>query len=110
FEYFQKNQLPYLECRNCGDKFFYPRTLCIRCHSSNLDIKVSKGLGKIFALTRIHKKDNKKVVYGIIELLEGFRMYSNIIEDNNVADIGKDVKVIFIDINGRKYPIFKTLF
>ncbi|BDB98751.1 Zn-ribbon domain-containing OB-fold protein [Saccharolobus caldissimus] len=110
FEMFERNELPFLECKRCGFRFYYPRIICPRCKSSDIELKVSNGLGKIFAMTRIHKKDGNIITYGIIELSEGFRMYSNIIEDENKkADINESVKVVFIEINKMKYPTFKVI-
>ncbi|WP_338603274.1 Zn-ribbon domain-containing OB-fold protein [Sulfolobus tengchongensis] len=107
FKYFQEEQLPFIQCGKCGHKFFYPRVVCPKCGSSDIKIGLSEGLGKIFAMTRIYKKDGSYVVYGIVEMNEGFRMYANIVEENgNTADIGKKVKVIFREINGKKYPLF----
>jgi len=106
FEYFEKEILPFIECRKCGHKFYYPRAICPKCGSKDLEIKESNGMGKIFAMTKIY---DKKVIYGIIELDEGFKIYSNIIGDENEVDIGRRVKVTFVSVNGQKFPFFKLI-
>ncbi|QXJ34774.1 Zn-ribbon domain-containing OB-fold protein [Saccharolobus shibatae] len=107
FKYFNEEKLPFIQCKNCGHRFYYPRAFCPKCGSSDVEVRFSKGQGKIFAMTKIYRKDGSYVVYGIVELDEGFRMYSNIIEGNQ-ADIAKRVEVIFKEINGKKYPLFKV--
>nr|6HTJ_A Chain A, Nucleic-acid-binding protein containing a Zn-ribbon [Saccharolobus solfataricus]6HTJ_B Chain B, Nucleic-acid-binding protein containing a Zn-ribbon [Saccharolobus solfataricus] len=108
FKYFDENKLPFIQCNKCGHKFYYPRVLCPKCGSSDIEVRFSKGLGKIFAMTKVYRKDGSYVIYGIVELEEGFRMYSNIIEESQ-ADINRKVEVIFKEINGKKYPLFKTV-
>ncbi|QGA53645.1 nucleic acid-binding protein [Sulfolobus sp. E5-1-F] len=108
FKYFNEEKLPFIQCNKCGYRFYYPRVFCPKCHSSDIEVRFSKGHGKIFAMTKIYRKDGSHVVYGIVELEEGFRMYSNIVEESQ-ADIGKRVELIFKEINGKKYPLFRVV-
>jgi len=98
-------KLPYIKCKSCGNVFFYPRDYCPKCNSKNLEIKVSKGEGKVFSITKFQGKKGD-TYYGIVEMDEGFRIYSNI---KNSLEIGDKVIVEFIEENGRKIPIFKGL-
>ncbi|BDC18830.1 zinc ribbon domain-containing protein [Acidianus sp. HS-5] len=96
-------KLPYIKCKSCGYVFFYPRDYCPKCDSKDLEIKVSKGEGKVFSITMFQSAKGK-IYYGIIELDEGFRMYANIEDD---AEIGDKVTVEFTEKDGRKIPIFR---
>jgi uncharacterized OB-fold protein len=100
------NRLPYLECKACKHRFYYPRMLCPRCSSTSLEVKESDGRGKIFSLTRIQKKDGGRTTYGIVEF-DGFRIYCNVLEDGK-ADVGGDVSVAFVELKGRKYPVARA--
>ncbi len=49
-------------------------------------------------------------IYGIVELKEGFRLYTNIIDENGKADIGVDVEVRFtVGNGGKKFPVFRVV-
>jgi len=103
-----KEKLPYTKCKSCNKKFYYPRPLCPYCGSNDLEVLESSGIGKVFSLTIIPRGENN-VVYGIVELDEGFRMYSNIITKQGKVDIGDKVRVIFIDKSGVKIPFFEKI-
>ena len=72
------------ECRACGESFFYPRTYCPRCWSSDTEWKESTGRGRVYTFTVVHQNDlppfNDRVPYvvAIVELEEGVRLTSNI--------------------------------
>jgi uncharacterized OB-fold protein len=97
------DKLPYIKCKSCGYTFFYPRDYCPKCNSKDLEIKESVGEGRVFSVTKFQGKKGE-TLYGIIEMKEGFRMYSNILDN---VEIGDEVKVIFINDDGRKIPFFK---
>src|SRR5437763_15163606 len=65
------------ECRACGESFFYPRTYCPRCWSSDTEWKESTGRGRVYTFTVVHQNDlppfNDRVPYvvAIVELEEG---------------------------------------
>jgi uncharacterized OB-fold protein len=99
----EKESLPYIKCKSCGHVFFYPRDFCPRCNSRDLEVKISEGKGKVFSFTKFQGKKGE-TIYGIVELDEGFRMYTNIFGD---VDIGDEVIVTFINDSGRKIPVFK---
>ncbi len=102
-EMFESEKLPYIRCNKCGYVFFYPRDYCPKCGSKDLAVLESKGVGKVFSYTKFVNKDGKEVIYGIVELHEGFRMYTNFLEE---VDIGDEVAVKYIIKDGRKIPVF----
>ncbi|MEM0117088.1 MAG: OB-fold domain-containing protein [Conexivisphaerales archaeon] len=101
---FRQSKLPFLYCSSCNHNFYYPRDRCPRCHSNNLQVKLSSGKGKIFSYTVIHRKGKAEVFYAIVELEEGFRMYSNISDRVEIED---KVEVFFSQINGAIAPYFR---
>jgi uncharacterized OB-fold protein len=103
--HFEKGKLPYLRCVECGFSCYYPKSLCSSCKRGALEVMVSNGAGKVYSLTR-STHAGKPVTYGIIELSEGFRMYSTILETEG-ADIGVTVNVEFTKTDGGKAPVFR---
>lgn len=108
FDYFNKDKLPYIKCLNCGNVFYYPRSICPYCMSDNLSIMESKGEGEIYSETKFINEKGQVVVVGLVKLFEGFMIYTNIFaKDFNEIDIGKKVKVVFKEvIKGQKFPFF----
>jgi len=76
-------------CNACEEDFFYPRTYCPKCWSSDTAWKEASGRGRVYTFTVVHQNDlppfNERVPYvvAIVELDEGVRMTSNI---EDVAD------------------------
>jgi uncharacterized OB-fold protein len=70
-----------------------------------LDIKQSSGLGKIFSFTIIRRKGSEGRCYAIVELEEGFRIYSNV---EGKAEIGDTVHVYFKEKDGSNFPFFRV--
>jgi|ECHnycMinimDraft_1075156.scaffolds.fasta_scaffold00051_2 uncharacterized OB-fold protein len=97
----EKGILPFLRCSNCDYNTFYIRNYCPKC-SSRLEVKESSGIGKIFSLTEFQGKEGV-VVYAIVEMKEGFRMYANVA---GKVKPGEEVKVFFTEKNGKKVPMF----
>jgi len=100
-----ESQLPYLNCMNCGLSFYYQRGHCPRCGSGDIKVLRSSGIGSVFSFTVIRRKDRQPTVYAIIEMQEGFRLYSNIVDGAGVR-VGEKVSVIFKEMNGESYPFF----
>jgi uncharacterized OB-fold protein len=106
YESFNSEKLPFLLCKKCGHKFYYPRTRCPKCFSEDLEIMISKGFGKIYTMTRFPRLEGSPV-FGIIEMDEGFKLYTNILGRN--PDVGVKVRIIFLEKNGRKYPFAEVV-
>lgn len=102
-EYLNEEKLPYIECKKCGKRFYYPKYFCPNCGSEEFEVKVSSGRGKVFSFTKFKDKD-EEVIYGIVELEEGFRMYTNFIGE---VEIGDEVFAVFESKNGIKIPLFR---
>jgi Predicted nucleic-acid-binding protein containing a Zn-ribbon len=78
---FKNGKVPYLHCGDCGHNFFYIRDSCPRCHGRNLSVMLSSGRGRVFSVTKF-----QGAIYAIVELDEGFRMYSNVLDDVKIGD------------------------
>ncbi len=105
-ETFEREKLPYIRCNNCSYIFYYPRDYCPKCGSRKLEVLESNGLGKVFSCTRFFNKEGKEIIYGIVELDEGFRIYTNFMSD---IDIGDRVKVKFVKVNDKMVPVFERV-
>ena len=113
----KRHELLIQKCRNCGNFFFYPRSICPHCLSYEVDwVKVS-GLGKIYSFTISYRYPSpgfkQEVPYNvaIVELDEGVRLMTNIVEcrDEDLK-IGLPVEVIFEDVTPDiSLPKFKPL-
>lgn len=97
-KYFNNNILPYIKCNNCNYKFYYPRDMCPECGNSNLSVNKSSGIGKIYSYTISNKN-----IWSIIEMDEGFKLYANIINSDNI-DINKKIKIVFVNKNNNILP------
>lgn len=106
WEQCQKEILMIPYCLDCNQYHFYPRIFCPNCMSSRIQWKESTGRGKIYSFTIARRaggpafKDDVPYVVAIIELVEGVRMMSHIINtdiDNIKCDMA--VQVIFEKAN-----------
>ena len=104
---FDSGKLPFIECTSCLHRFYYVRANCPKCSSGKIVVRASEGFGRIFSLTWIYRKNPvQKDSYAIIEMDEGFRLYSSLI-DSDHAEIEDRVSLIMLERNGRKIPFFK---
>ena len=107
------------ECRACGRAFFYPRSHCPRCWSTDTAWREASGGGTVYTFTVVHQndlppfRDRLPYVVAIVELDEGVRMTSNI-EGCPPDDVrcGMPVRVAFRDEAGREadtvaIPVFR---
>jgi len=90
----KRHELIVQRCQQCNEHILYPRQICPRCLSSKLEwVKVS-GKGRIYTHSVIYQPahpgfvNDIPYVLAIIELDEGPRILSNIVEC-----VPEDVKV-----------------
>lgn len=102
-------------CKECNNDIYYPKSVCPHCWSNNLEWYASKGKGKLYSYTIVHAgapeefKEAIPYVIGVIDLDEGVRMISWIVECNH-KDIkcDADVEVVFKDLNQEfALPMFR---
>jgi uncharacterized OB-fold protein len=95
----RRHELMLPRCRRCDRPFFYPREVCPVCLSSDIDWIEASGRGRLHSFTVIHQPANAAFasdvpyIYALIQLDEGPRMISNLI-DCAPADAYVDMPVV----------------
>lgn len=83
-------------CLDCGHDQFYPRTFCLSCGGTHLELTESSGKGTVYSFTVVHRGPYDDVpspyVVAIVALDEGVRMLSNIV-GCDAGDVRCDMKV-----------------
>lgn len=88
-------------CNACGQMIWYPRPICPFCHSTDTDWQESPGRGTIYSFTIVRRataefKDAVPYVLAYVELEEGPRLMTNIVEcDMDELEVGQEVEVVF---------------
>ncbi|MFT7599857.1 MAG: putative OB-fold protein [Acidimicrobiales bacterium] len=88
-------------CDSCSEAIWYPRVFCPHCGGSDVTWTDSAGTGTIYSFTVVERgqgrwREHSPYVLAYIELDEGPRMMSNIIEANpDDLAIGQPVSVRF---------------
>ncbi len=86
-------------CRSCGKPHFYPREVCPHCFSDDLEWVEASGRGEIYSFTVAHRPagpafaDDVPYVIAIVELAEGPRMMTWILNDPEAVAIAKAVRL-----------------
>ena len=100
-----QGELRIQHCDTCSKAVFYPRSICPHCHSDQLSWIVASGKGTIYSYTVAHQgfgpfAEDVPFVIAIIELEEGTRMMSRIV-DARRQDIvvGAAVRVTFESVS-----------
>ena len=109
-----RGELLVQECPKCGNRQFYPRTVCTRC-GADPEWLTCSGKGTVHTYTVIRQnhakpfRDELPYVVAIVELEEGPRLMSNVV-GCDVADvhIGLPVEVTFEQADeGVGVPFFR---
>jgi uncharacterized protein len=89
-------------CSDCGDFQFYPRSLCTSCAGETEWVDAS-GRGNLYTFTIIRQNRTpafaslSPYAVGIVELEEGVRMMSNIVEcDLEALEVGMALEVLIL--------------
>lgn len=114
FEATKEKRLLIQRCSDCGKNQFYPRQLCIHCGSAEVEWVEASGRGTVHTFTVIHQqgmpgwREEVPYVTAIIDLEEGVRMTSNIV-DCSPSDVRADmpVQVTFVDEGAHVLPRFR---
>jgi uncharacterized OB-fold protein len=91
----KEHKLMLPKCQDCGQAFFYPRILCPHCHSRNISWIQASGKGTLHSFEIVYQQLNRRFqvptpyVLALIELAEGPRMMSNLI---NIEPDPKHIK------------------
>jgi uncharacterized protein len=107
WESLKAHQMKLQKCNDTGKFFFYPRGLSPFTLSDNISWEPVSGRGVIHAFTIVHQNrapgfaDEIPYVVAMVELEEGPRMMSNIIDveaDPEHVKIGMPVEIVYDDI------------
>ena len=91
-------------CKRLYSVYFYPRDICPRCFSRDTNWVQSSGRGTVHTFAIVHRgptppfRDRAPYVPVIVELEEGPRMPSNLVEcepDPENIKVGMAVEVVF---------------
>ena len=111
----KQHQLLIQRCRNCGAFRFYPRPMCPNCNSMDSKWVKARGKGKVYSWTvavqQFHHAFEVPYIVAIVELDEGIRMTTNIIDCKpEELYVGMPVEVIFEDVTEEiTLPKFKPM-
>ncbi len=104
----RQHELWLRHCKDCDQAFFYPRDLCPENLCRDTDWIQSSGKGTLYAFAIVHRgpipafRDKVPYVTAMVELEEGARMPTNLVEvepDPAKIKIGMAVEVVFDDLN-----------
>lgn len=117
WEGLREHRLVAPRCRRCGTLFFYPRARCPACLSDGLDWEPLSGRGRIYSSTVVRQAlhpafvEEVPYVFAVVELDEGIRMPTNIVEcDPEAVGPGDPVEVVFTAVDDElTLPLFRPV-
>ena len=68
------------QCRDCGKFHFYPRVCCPHCGSQTLEWVAPSGAGTVYSVTIVRAREGADYTVVLIDLDEGPRMMSRVVE------------------------------
>ena len=93
-EYLEKGELGYQFSPDANAAVFYPRVICPYTGNDNLQWRVSKGRGTVYATTVVHPAEGAPFNVALIDCDEGFRLMSRV-EDIAPNDVKIGMRVKF---------------
>jgi uncharacterized OB-fold protein len=108
----QDHRLTYQVCDSCGRIVFYPRAHCPHCGSADLQVRDSQGQGKLYSYTVIRQtpdrafRDTAPYIVALVDLAEGFRMFTYLQAPSEAAEIGQQVTLEWMSRDGMELPVF----
>ena len=109
-DHLNHGQLAYQVCADDNTPVFFPRAVAPKTGSTNLEWRVSKGLGTVYSTTAVYAaKDQPPHNVALIDIDEGFRMMSRVEDiDPLQVKIGMRVKVRIHPGDDKQppYPVF----
>ena len=101
-------------CNSCGEAFWYPRAACPHCLSTDIDWRPAEGTGTVYAFSIQYNPalpafaDEVPYVVALVELTEGVRMMTNIVDcPPGDVSVGQAVVLAWEPAeDGRALPLF----
>jgi len=101
----KNHELRIQRCKDCGAYRWYPRPMCHQCNSMNVEWVKASGKGTVYIWTVVvHPTgavwvDEVPYTVAIVELEEGVRMLSNMVDcEPEELRVGMPVEVVFDDV------------
>lgn len=101
-----QNKFVIQKCKDCGEYNFMPRMVCPNCFSDQLEWVEAAGKGKVYSYSIVLNNaptafaSDVPFVLAIIQLAEGPKMVSNIIDvDFEKIQCDMDVEITFERLN-----------
>jgi uncharacterized OB-fold protein len=105
----EKGELAYQFSPSANQAVFYPRVIAPRTGATDLEWRVSKGFGTVYATTVVHPQQGSPYNVALIDIDEGFRMMSRVEDiEPTAVHIGQRVKFRVHPAEGDEppYPVF----
>jgi uncharacterized OB-fold protein len=101
----RRHELVMPRCTTCDHVFFYPRSECPRCFSTTLEWVPVSGRGRLHSFTIVYQPANAAFkaeaphVYAVVQLDEGPRLVSNVVEcDPEAVRVDMPLVAVFDDV------------
>lgn len=101
----KKHELRLARCTSCDTLRYVPYRQCPRCGSEDVEWARMSGRGTIWSRGFFHQvyfegfRNEVPYNVAVVELEEGVRLYTNIVEAPNEAiEIGRPVEAVFSDV------------
>jgi len=108
-DHVKKGELAYQVSAGDGKAVFYPRIVAPGSGRADLEWRVSKGLGTVYATTVVYSKNEAPYNVALIDMDEGFRMMSRV-EDTDPLQVKIGMRVTVKmhpgDEKQPPYPVF----
>ena len=101
----KEHKLLIQRCKDCSKAYFYPRPFCPHCFSSNVEWFEASGKGTLYSFVINHRPapgfGSDPYVIAVVELEEGPRMMSNLIDiesDPEKVHCDMAVEIAYLDV------------
>jgi uncharacterized OB-fold protein len=101
----RRHELVMPRCTTCDHVFFYPREECPRCFSTALEWTPVSGRGRLHSFTIVYQpanaafRDEAPHVYAVVQLDEGPRLVSNVVQcDPESVRVDMPLVAVFDDV------------
>ena len=105
----EQGELAYQFSSSSQQTVFYPRLIAPGTGAADLEWRVSKGLGTVYATTVVHPQNATPYNVALIDIDEGFRMMSRVEDiEPTAVKIGQRVMFRVHPAEGEEppYPVF----
>jgi uncharacterized OB-fold protein len=109
YQFCAKGKLVGARCRSCGEVLTPPRSLCQKCHSTDMEFTEFKGIGRLLTYSIVHVASSAfqslaPYTVGIVQLDEGARIPGMIRVEPKDLKIGLELKAAFDRSQSENWP------